>query len=629
MIPMPMKRVIHLGIGAILFSGCAGKTHLDKVATSIAKYGSMTVSAPILLDVEQADTFSFDLDKSATFYFDAPRVEGAVRLFTQRSVDIQVATKIQLEELARAIATLNSAPTPAAADAAKSQITKIATTLGALNQFAPGGAGAAGIMADPALQAGMSFLMDSLEMQGESAQATKEAEGAPPETLEEATGGEQGEFLSVLPFSSRPAQGVLNSEKFTDPLERFSGQVSISPRQALNLAANDKMTQDLLKILAKPEGFGNNKKVYFCIMTVACQPGYVTRTGYAGDVLVSMEYGRSIVSDDLQELFKDLSGLTVLAEGMGKSGQAAEELKRLVDRYKARLEKLPETISGMDGVEPKQEASYDIFLSEQSALIQELERESSDKRVEEIAKLGLNSIPEPPSSDFESMARQAYDRSMFEDLRSNDSIPTGQKINEAAMRVRSNLYASFGESVSALLKSLRGMLASPTGGGLVASQTWRQRNVSSHSSNVPSMYESDKKEDDSNRSTAKKFSYEDSFSRPLVTGVYPMVDGQVLDLRSSLREQMAMASALALAGFGVQSESFLDKVERIEQDALRRQFLQCEWLQLRIPRRAAVCGLGQPGIFSRAPGVSLGIHPISRDGPDIRGQAGPRTRNRW
>ncbi len=414
--------------GAAIF-GCHP---MDDVAWSIEEYGTVSVSAPMLVPVEKAQGFSFDLDKTAEFYFSAPRVEGAIRMIQQRSLDVQFAMQVQIEELLSSLAELKQAKNAAKADELQAKLTKQALALAALQQASLGAGGAAAIDANPLLKVGLDAVAQSLgiSLEGDTDSDTDETDDSdededqgdaeaeeapddaePDQTVEEAledapaitSNGDSDdgsveesdkEFKSLLPLK-RPAKDVLTSVKFSDPLDAYDGPIDISPRQALSLAANDKMTQDLFKWFAHPNGYGKNKKAYFCMLTVSCQPGYWTKKNFAADVLVTTEYG-------------------------------------------------------------KQHGSW------------------------------ANS--------------------------------------ESIQKTR--------------------------GGPAVGGYDWS-------SSENPNL-----------GSARPQFS--DSFRRPLVAAVYPMVDSQVLDLRHSQREQLASAIALAFVGMGAQAEALIDDVRRLERDAQTR-----------------------------------------------------------
>jgi len=422
--------------------GVVGCHPLDRVAIDIEKYGTVSISAPLLVPVEKARDFDFNLDKSADFYFSAPRVEGAVRLVREQAIDVQFAMKLQIEQMLSTLKQLKASNSAAKNDSLKKKLTEQLLSMAALQQAATGAAGAALVTQNPLLGVGMDAFIKSfagsgngelgeilaglLGLGGEPEQppGTGPAEvpdqAAPPQTMEEVIadagpqpdapepgsttppggdGEQEPEFKSLLPLA-RPAKDVLSSPKFSAPLDRYDGPVSISPRQALMLAANDKMTQDLFKWFARPYGFGDNKKAYLCMMTVSCHPGYWTKKNFIADVTVTMEYAKQ------------------------ESPSATPQKKKFAAG------------GGGGGLPP-----------------------------------GSDGNPLQPSSEEES--------------------------------ARPPKYAKFS----------------------------------------------------------------DSFARPLVAAVYPMFDAQVLDLRESLREQIAAATSLAVLGFGGQAELLADFVDRFERDA--------------------------------------------------------------
>lgn len=441
------KRYLATVLLSLLAASCGPEYQLDEVARSVERYGTVSVSAPMLVDVDaSADGFSFDLDKPATFYYDASRVEGGFQAFRAESVNLQAALSMQVEELMKTLAEMRTARTAARQEAIRQRLTSSLLVINAVNQIAQAQGAAltqAALAANPELAAGVALLQgiatttppgtpkpmpkvaDMMSTQpppdtdtkadagsaAASAAAAAATAGAGADTGND--GGEKDEKEGPPPFAQprvNSAAAVLPSATFSTPYPNL-GSFTISPRQAIALAANDKMSQDLFKFLARPKNFGDNKKAYFCIFTVSCQPGRTTQQNFVADVMVTTEYAR-----------KDL-----------KPAQPSPKPRAL------------------------------------------------DTREVELLNGGAGATP--PSA--------------------------GWKVN----------YASGRPSA----------LASPVQGATA-----------------------------------------DSFSRPAVAAVYPMVDSQVLDLAFSLRQQMAIATSLALRGFGAQAEQIADTVKRIEQDARTR-----------------------------------------------------------
>lgn len=334
---------------SVSFTGTTGCHPLDRIARSIEAYGTVSVSAPLLVEVERAKGFKFDLDKPATFYYDASRIEGAVRLVTQESFDLQVALRVQIDQLLGSLAKLKAAKSGAETETVGQELTKQALSLAALNSLA-GGQSAAAMAANPALAAGLALLSGTnlataptAEVPAQTSETPPDAvpdEAAPDKTMDEVVeeagpqdggaaeaeadesedaGDESGEFKSLLPLD-RPAQKVLTSEKFSPLPERYSGKLTISPRQAIMLAANDKMTQDLFKWFASPYGYGRNKTAYFCMLTVSCHPGYKTRQNFMADVMVTTEFAKEAITAKVAGTSRDGGWVYSSQEGHEVSG---------------------------------------------------------------------------------------------------------------------------------------------------------------------------------------------------------------------------------------------------------------------------------------------------------------------
>lgn len=550
---------------------------LDPVARSIYKYGSVTVSAPILVDVNRASGFKFDLDKPATFYYDHARVEGAVWLFQQQALDMQTALSAQLEELSSAMALLEKAPTGGNAEIGMEKLQKVLMTLSALKHLGPGGGGFNDIMNDPALKAGLAWLMDTL--QGEAAaykppqsvaEAIAKAADDPADNKDEEGSEdksedgapEESDFKSVLPITTRPAQSVLYDKKFSAPLGHSTESVTLSPRQTLLLAANDKITQDLLRWLSKPEGYGDDKTAYLCIMTVACQPGWKTRRGYAADVTVTMEYGRSKASPEGFEIIRNklklanayvdaaMKGLkeeldleqasdwaakakSLTDEAGGLLSKIAKDSSQTNNAYRA-LEMLEEASRASASVGNLVTALSNADIKQEIKILREWEEEGKENK-RKLASLT------PGSKEYnEQLKKTKEDHDALMGIR-KEYFETGSPDRVNALKKAANESNAYSERVMLLSR----LLSTLTGGGVAHPASL------SNSSGIELASAMNR----------------DFFLRPMVTAVYPMIDAQVLDLRSSFRDQIAIAAQLTLMGYGGQIQQLMDYVKQTEQDA--------------------------------------------------------------
>ncbi len=224
--------------------------HLDDVAKFADKYGTVSVSEPLV--IENKGQFAIDVNRPVKEYIDAARtgVQGSSRQAIEIARDKQTATQsdLNVEELA-------------------------ATALKVAASSAAPGSGAV-------IQA--------------AEQALSTASGAGPETDAAADSGEvepsTPTFESKVPLD-RPAKAVLSSEKFSAPLALGPLPSQLSERQALLVGVNDKVTENILKYMVNPgTGVGANKKVYLGVLQVSVQPGWHTRENHVAEVHVRPSY---------------------------------------------------------------------------------------------------------------------------------------------------------------------------------------------------------------------------------------------------------------------------------------------------------------------------------------------------
>ena len=281
---------------AVVLSGCCSPgrqaaMELDKVARSIDRYGFASISTPFLAGT--ADEFEFDLDKSATEFFDMALsgTQGGVRHLDARAIDAQAALRVNLEQ---AIATL--------AEVLKAQglsELRIAKVEAGAKKAALEGL----VAANPALGANplVASTIGLLGVAGETPEPelpefAPKTEGlpdlGPPFTTEQraALSTVGAEFTPGRPFPEQP---------FT-----------LTAREALLIASGDVMTQSLFRWFSKPtENKQANYELFFCPMIVSVQPGYQTREKYLADITVNVDLGR-IVDEKLELLsneFRDSS----------------------------------------------------------------------------------------------------------------------------------------------------------------------------------------------------------------------------------------------------------------------------------------------------------------------------------
>jgi len=223
---------------------------LDKIDKYLERFGTASVSS--MLIVEDKGQFALDYNQPTSEYVSKARTgyQGAAQRFYQYSRDVQQAqvSQIDAEEAAKA-ALLGGPEGKALLDAGL----KVATGLGVTG-------------------AGPDTAAALLERE--------EVEQGPPA------------FESKL--KPNAAAAVLNSPKFSDPLPDIAPPTELSERRALLVGVNDKITENILKYLAHPEGVPSNKLLYIGILEVSVNPGWGTREGYMADVVITPEYTKYV-----------------------------------------------------------------------------------------------------------------------------------------------------------------------------------------------------------------------------------------------------------------------------------------------------------------------------------------------
>lgn len=254
--------------------------NLDYVARSVEKYGAISVSAPFILNPSK--DFEFGLHRTGEDYFNDGRVEGFVRNAEFQVFDAQVAVSANLEEVVKAIKAFQGGSSLSKVDVLRKALTDFQTAQGGIDAAvnASGGLDALTPQQKEAVSLAKTILTRAEEIEQEQAEAQ-------PPTFE------NPEMPDLLKPEDRVALSALPDD-FTPILPNFTGDVDISPRQKVNLAASDKMQQEILNWFGYPKAadLGPNKVVYLCLLTVTCTPGALTRKGFAGEVSVNVEYGR-------------------------------------------------------------------------------------------------------------------------------------------------------------------------------------------------------------------------------------------------------------------------------------------------------------------------------------------------
>ena len=291
-------------VGIVAFVSC-GPAHeaamqLDKVARSLDRYGFANISAPFL--AEPSDSFSFNLDKKASEFFDmAFSSQGGVRNFSAEALDVQIAIRVNIEQALSTIAQFQNAKSIASfrdaqrrASLQKELLQSIAT-------------------ANPDI-AENSLLKSTIGMLGVVADQSEPSTDALPGFVPTSQPIELG---APIPEEDRIALRAVGSS-FTPGLAFPQGDFKLTAREALLIASGDSMTQSLLQWFMKPRG---NKlqhyELFFCPLIVSVQPGTVTRDGYLADITVDVDLARTNTTDGSEK--QGSGGLVYLSESFPHS----------------------------------------------------------------------------------------------------------------------------------------------------------------------------------------------------------------------------------------------------------------------------------------------------------------------
>ncbi len=88
---------------------------------------------------------------------------------------------------------------------------------------------------------------------------------------------------------------------FSEGLDPYTGDVSPNIRQLLLNSASDHMTQEMLRWLSYPSGYGPGKRVYLTMATVSCVPGRDTYQNFMGHVSVEIAYAKEQAGGNVEK----------------------------------------------------------------------------------------------------------------------------------------------------------------------------------------------------------------------------------------------------------------------------------------------------------------------------------------
>lgn len=271
-------RTAILGL-SLLLVGCHGyraAVRLDRVATSLDRYGFASVSTPFLAG--PSDAFDFDLDKPAEYYLErALKSQGGGRAVSREALDAQTSVKADIELGLAALAQMESARSLAEFRTAKARAAAQKSTLEALVASSPD------IGGQPVVQSMIALL----------GAAASQEEPDVSDLLPERPTGEAAALPTGPPIP--PDQGWARAAvgDFLDLPDAPSGPFQISTRQALLIANGDKTTESLFRWFMRPTGGKmSDYELFLCPVFVSVQPGWETRRGFAADLTVNVDLAR-------------------------------------------------------------------------------------------------------------------------------------------------------------------------------------------------------------------------------------------------------------------------------------------------------------------------------------------------
>jgi hypothetical protein len=454
-----------------------------------------------------------------------------------------------------------------------------------------------------------------------TAKETESVEGAGPDT--DAAKEESGEVQqtdSLFP-KERAAKAVLDSQTFSAPLKVPDSLPSqISERQALLVGVNDKATENILKYLLNPgAGVGANKKVYLAVLQVSCQPGWETTKGYTAEVTVSVGYARPdstgsegeankksevdeaiaeyrVAAGRINSLVEVLLGANIaLAEqdtvtdcksptGTPATSPIVSPTRRLVQEFGAEyvvaaqmldaLKKKKDSTKTSDLASKAQQAAKELenlycYALETARAKQkiQLSRDAEDA----ADALRATSQPGETATVVKNLSRPALTRAIQRswnsehvDLGGSARIPKKSLPPEVLSRIEPS------DTAQRMLEQQRTQLhggAQVMSAQLAAAATKASAVIAALASSASSSGAGKL------NNLARSF---DSASggQPFVISVFPSLEAQTVDLRNSVRDQLALAMQLqASLNLGQSSAAggvLSDYVKRLEYDAASR-----------------------------------------------------------
>jgi hypothetical protein len=292
---------IACAVAAMVSSGCCSHGDdkledlghdMDQMSHEVAKYGTMGISSPVL--AAPNSDFAFNLTPgSDDFYNDAKsQVQGSVSQLQQTALSVGAGLSAsfnpalgasylaQLQQYQQAVNNNNNVQNIGNLQVMlknQAALTTYQQSVAAANQIT-----------DPNLKATALTNADNALASSLAAPATQTVPSFPTATAPAAPSGN---------LVSRPTnllQSFANSGNFAGlgALNPNAASLSVTDRTAILTAAGDNATKAIFQLIGDPSLANEfkGKQIIFGVVTVSVEPGWMTRKGYAADVITNVRY---------------------------------------------------------------------------------------------------------------------------------------------------------------------------------------------------------------------------------------------------------------------------------------------------------------------------------------------------
>jgi hypothetical protein len=265
---------------------------MDQMSHEVAKYGTMGISSPVLAAPNSDFAFNLTSD-SDDFYNDAKTlVQGGVSQFQQSALSVGAGLSAsfnpagaagylaQLQQYQQAVTNNNNAQ----------NIASLRVSLqnqAALTQY-QGAVAAANQLTDPTAKANALAAAQNAYATALVAPSTQTLPGFPTATTQPTPTG------NLVSQPTNLLQSFANGGNFAcfSGLNPNAPSLSVNDRTAILTAAGDSATKAIFQLIGDPSLANEfkGKQIIFGVVTVSVEPGWMTRKGYAADVITNVRY---------------------------------------------------------------------------------------------------------------------------------------------------------------------------------------------------------------------------------------------------------------------------------------------------------------------------------------------------